>query len=199
MTNLTPLKYNDLAPDLKMQKTDEQWIQLSELWQTKPLLLAFTRHFGCLHCKVMLADLTAARPEIEKAGLSIAVVTQGSPADSRAFCEKHAPGILCLADPDHIAYRAFGLARGSVWQVLLAPQVLRGTARARGRGLTAQLPPPGQDVMQMSGMFIIGTDGRIRLPFYYDTIADHPPIELLLHGVLATGWDKSFDAPVAEA
>lgn len=197
MANFTHLKYNDPAPDIKMQIASGEFIQLSSLWKETPVLLAFTRHFGCLQCKMMLADLIGARSEIEQAGLRIAVVTQGKPEESREFCEQYAPGILCLADPEHAAYRAFGLERGSVWQVLLSPQVLRGTARARARGLSAQLPPPGQDVMQMSGTFIIGADGRIRLPFYYDTIADHPPMELLLRGVLSTNWDQPFDRPLA--
>jgi len=50
--------------------------------------------------------------------------------------------------------------------------------------------------MQMSGTFIIGTDGRVRLPYYYETIADHAPIDLLLNGVLATGWDKPFNGAI---
>ena len=68
--------------------------------------------------------------------------------------------------------------------------------RAREHGHTAELPPPGQDVMQMSGTFIIGTDGRIRLPYYYENIADHTPIDLLLNGVLNTGWNKPFGEPL---
>jgi hypothetical protein len=30
------------------------------------------------------------------------------------------------------------------------------------------------------------------LPYYYENIADHAPIDLLLNGVLATAWSKSF-------
>ncbi len=48
----------------------------------------------------------------------------------------------------------------------------------------------------MSGTFIISQEGRIELPYYYDNIADHPPLELLLNGVLATSWDASFEGPV---
>jgi hypothetical protein len=84
-----------------------------------------------------------------------------------------------------------------LWQVVLSPDVIRGTAIAREHGHTAELPPQGQDVMQMSGAFIIGTDGRIRLPYYYDNIADHAPINLLLNGVLGTSWSKPFDGPLA--
>ena len=40
----------------------------------------------------------------------------------------------------------------------------------------------------MSGTFVIGTNGRVLLPYYYDNIADHPPLDLfnkrcVVHGV----------------
>lgn len=197
MAKSTHLKYNDPAPDLELTTATGERIQLSSLWVEKPLLLAFTRHFGCPQCKEMLSQLVEAKAEIEKAGLTIAAVTQGTPVEAAEFCKRQAPGIICLSDPEREAYYAYGLGRGDLWQVTISPQVLAGTARARKRGHSAELPPKGQDVMQMSGTFIIGTDGRIRLPYYYDTIADHPPVDLLLRGVLSTGWDKPFNGPLA--
>jgi peroxiredoxin len=193
MEKLIRLKYNDLAPDVEVMTTAGETIRLASLWVDKPLLLAFTRHFGCPQCKEILSQLVQARVEIEGAGLAIAAVTQGNPAETLEFSKRYAPGLLCLSDPERKAYRAFGLPHGNLWQVVFSPQVVAGTARARKHGFNAELPPQGQDVMQMSGTFIIGTDGRIRLPYYYDSIADHPPVDLLLHGVLSTDWDKPFD------
>ena len=48
----------------------------------------------------------------------------------------------------------------------------------------------------MSGTFIINTSGNVILPYYYDNIADHPSLDLLLSGVLSTDWDKPFDGPI---
>lgn len=189
---LTQLKFNDRAPDLEITTGQGERIRLSTLWKEKPLLLVLTRHFGCPQCKEMLDQLVQSKIELEKSGLTIAAITQGNPTDTLEFCKRQAPGIVCLSDPQREAYHAFGLERGTAWQVMLSPAVLRGTALAREHGHSAELPPPGQDVMQMSGTFIIGTDGRIRLPYYYDNIADHAPIDLLLNGVLNTGWDKPF-------
>lgn len=197
MEKPTHLKYNDLAPDLEVATATGERIRLSSLWTEKPVLLVFTRHFGCPQCKEMLSQLVESKADIERSGLTIAAVTQGTPAEVAEFCERQAPGIVCLSDPERNVYHAYGLQRGNLWQVAISPQVLVGTARARKRGHHAELPLEGQDVMQMSGTFVIGTDGRIRLPYYYDTIADHPPIDLLLHGVLSTGWDKPFDGPLA--
>ena len=52
--------------------------------------------------------------------------------------------------------------------------------------------------MQMSGTFVIGRNGRVLMPFYYDDIADHPPLELLLTGVLNTPWEHDFEGPVGD-
>lgn len=193
MAKFAHLKFNDPAPDLEILTAENKLIRLSSLWEDKTLLLVFTRHFGCPQCKEMLSQIVAAKSEIARAGLTIVVVTQGNPEAARTFCEQHAPGIACLADPERKAYRAYGLERGSLWQVILSPQVLLGTLRAWRRGHKTGLPPRGQDVMQMSGLFVIGADGKIRLPYYYDTIADHPPADLLLRGVLGTNWAKPLD------
>jgi len=197
MTKIPRLKYNDPAPDVELLNGEGAKIKLSSLWTEHTLLLAFTRHFGCPQCKEMLDQLVHARASLEHAGLALVAITQGDAEATREFGKQFAPGILCLADPERVAYRAFGLERGNLYQVALSPQVISGTVRAQQHGHKAELPPKGQDVMQMSGTFIIGRDGKIRLPYYYDTIADHPPIELLLHGVLGTPWDKPFDGSVA--
>jgi peroxiredoxin len=197
MAKLVRLKFDDPAPDLEIRTTENNLIRLSSLWTEKTLMLVFTRHFGCPQCKEMLSLIVAAKSEIERAGLTIAVVTQGKPTAALEYCKRYASGIVCLADPERNAYRAYGLAQGSLWQVIFSPQVLLGTLRAWRHGHTIGLPPRGQDVMQMSGAFIIGTDGKIRLPYYYDTIADHPPADLLLRGVLATDWTKPFNDPLA--
>jgi hypothetical protein len=104
---------------------------------------------------------------------------------------------LCLADPERKAYAAYGLARASLWQTFLSLKVWRSNRRLqRVRGWNTEWPPKGQDAMQMAGTFVIAPDGRIRLPYYYDDIADHPSADLLLHGVMGMEWEQTFDGPV---
>ncbi len=190
------LGFNRSAPDLTLLNTAGEPVKLSSLWAQRPLLLAFTRHFGCTQCKEMLEELVNGRQQIEDAGLSIAVVTQGTPEETAIFAEKYAPGLLCLSDPERNAYQAYGLEQGNLFQTFLNLKVLTAVSRSRKKGYPVDPPPPGQDAMQMSGTFIISRDGRIELPFYYDHIADHPPLDLLLNGVLSTRWDQSFDGPI---
>lgn len=190
------LRFNQKAPDLELLDTAGKSIRLSKLWSKKPLLLAFTRHFGCTQCKEMLDELVSGREKIEKAGLGIAVITQGTPEATALFVSEFAPGLLCLSDSSREAYRAYGLERGNIFQTVLNPKVWSAVSRSRKKGFLLEPPPEGQDALQMSGTFIINTAGQIVLPFYYDNIADHPPLDLILSGVLSTDWSREFEGPI---
>ncbi len=190
------LTFNSRAPNLELLDTAGEPVQLSSLWGGRTLLLAFTRHFGCTQCKEMLEELVSGAERIEKTGLEIAVIMQGSPEASAIFAQQYAPGLRCLSDPQRKAYQAYGLERGSIFQTFLNPKVWTAVSRSRGKGYAVEAPPEGQDAMQMSGTFIISKEGRILLPYYYDHIADHPPLDLLLSGVLSTRWDRSFNGPL---
>lgn len=190
------LNFESPAPDLTLPDVAGKPVTLSALWKKRPLLIAFTRHFGCTQCKEMMDELVAGKQRIKDAGLDLVVITQGTPEAAALFAKAHAPGLRLLADPERKAYLAYGLERGTLWETFLNLKVLRAVAASRKKGYQVDPPPDGQDAMQMSGAFIIGTDGRVKLPFYYDNIADHPPLDLLLSGVLKTGWDKQFEGPV---
>lgn len=190
------IEFYSSAPDLTLLNTSAEPVQLSSLWADQPLLLAFTRHFGCTQCKEMLDELVDGKDRIAQAGLGFVVIMQGTPEATAAFAEKFAPGVLCLADPERKAYQAFGLERGNLFQTFLNPKVWSAVSKSREKGYRVEPPPPGQDAMQMSGTFIISTQGKVLLPYYYDHIADHPPLDLLLSGVLSTGWGKPFEGPV---
>jgi peroxiredoxin len=198
MPNLAHLKFNDPAPDLELQDTDGKPVLLSSFWKDRILVLAFTRHFGCPQCREMVDHLVVASPQFKDRNLGLVIVTQGTPEGAKAFCAERAPGVTCLADPERRAYRAYGLERANIWQSFLSLNVWRSNRRLKKeRGWNTDLPPIGQDALQMAGTFIIAPDGRIRLPYYYDDIADHPSVDLLLHGVMGMDWKQPFDGPVA--
>jgi peroxiredoxin len=193
---VTQLNFNDPAPDATLVATTGEAVTLSGLWAKQTLLLVFTRHFGCTQCKEMLDRLSLNKDQLAQAGLHMAVVTQGTVTATLAFCQQYAPATLCLADPDRKAYAAYKLERGNLFQTVLSPAIWQAVRQAEKKGYHLEPPPPGQDALQMSGLFIIGTDGRIRLPYYYDTIADHPQLELLFEGVLSTDWARPLGGPL---
>jgi peroxiredoxin len=195
MSKSTQLNFNDPAPDLPLLDRNGKPIRLSSLWKKKVLLLAFTRHFGCPQCKEMIDQLIEAHQTLTERGLLLAIVSHASAESAKTFCDQRAPDAVCLADPDRSAYHAYGLYRGTFWQTLLSPRIWLSNRRlAREKGFKPEIPLPGQDAYQMSGTFVIGMDGRIRLPYYYEDIADHPPVDLLLHGVMGVDWKRPFDA-----
>ena len=199
MPKLAALKFNDPAPDVELLSTEGAPVRLSALWKDKLLLLAFTRHFGCPQCKDMTDRLVEVQPQLLERGLTLAIVTHASAAEAKEFCIQRAPNVLCLADPERAAYQAYGLGRGTAWQTLISPNIWKSNRRlAKTKGYKPEVPPPGQDALQMSGTFIIGTDGRIRLPYYYEDIADHPPVDLLLHGLMGLQWSEPFEKPLHE-
>ena len=198
MANLAQLKFNDPAPDLELQDVNGNPVLLSSFWKKQVLILAFTRHFGCPQCKEMVDQLVTVSPDFKEKNLGLVIVTQGTPEEAKAFCAERAPGVTCLADPERKAYQAYGLERANVWQSFLSLNVWRSNRRLKQeRGWNTDLPPKGQDAMQMAGTFVIAPDGRIRLPYYYDDIADHPSVDLLLHGVMGMDWNQTFNGPVA--
>lgn len=198
MPSLAHLKFNDPAPDVELQDVNGKAVMLSSFWKKQTLILAFSRHFGCPQCKEMVDHLVVASPNIQKKNLGLVIVTQGTPEEAKAFCSERAPGVTCLADPERRSYQAYGLERANIWQSFFSLNVWRSNRRLkRERGWNTDLPPKGQDALQMAGTFVIASDGRIRLPYYYDDIADHPSVDLLLHGVMGMDWTQPFDGPVA--
>ena len=125
------LNFNSAAPDLSLKRTSGRSVRLSTLWKKKPLILAFTRHFGCTQCKEMLDELVRGKSEIDAAGMGVAVVTQGSPETTALFVKEYGTGLLALADPERKAYRAYGLERGNIFETVLNWKVVRAVRRAR--------------------------------------------------------------------
>jgi peroxiredoxin len=194
MQKFQHLKFNDPAPDLELLDVEGRPVRLSTLWEKQVLVLAFTRHFGCPQCQEMVDELVSAQADFKAKDLALALVTQGTPEDARVFCAQRAPGVFCLSDAERKSYLAYKLERASIRQSILSLAVLRSNKRLkREKGWIPELPPTGQDAMQMAGIFVIAPDGRIRLPYYYDNIADHPPVDLLLHGVMGADWKRSLD------
>lgn len=196
MSRKKQLNFYHQAPEVSVLSLDGNPVPVSSLWSQRPLLLAFTRHFGCTQCKEMLEELSQGKQRIEEAGLNIAVVTQGTPAITAIFASEYAPGLATYSDPERKAYEAFGLERGNLFQTFLNPKVWSAVAKSSKKGYAVEPAPAGQDAMQMSATFIINQQGKIILPYYYDHIADHPPLDLLLEGIFSTPWGNSFDGPL---
>ena len=104
-------------------------------------------------------------------GLAVAIVTMGKPEDAGAFCQRERLSFQCLSDPSRSAYRAYGLRRGTLNEVM-GPEPMLGYMRAAMKGNFARVPVG--DIYQLGGVFLIGTDGRLHYAHYPRHAGDHP-------------------------
>ena len=87
------------------------------------------------------------------------------------MCDRFQTSFPCLADPRRKGYKAFGLKRGSLLQVLGPTAIARGIRAARhGHHIEKTVG----DAFQMPGTFIIDSEGIVRYARYSRHVADHP-------------------------
>jgi peroxiredoxin len=172
------------APDLLLADHNGDDRHLSEFWSDRPALLMFWRHFGC-SCGVDRAKrLLDEYPAYQEAGLVPLIITQGEPARAAAYRDQYRLPCPLLSDPDHVAYRAFGVSQWSVERVLFdaPPEYWAHTAelgadfqsgrRKEGRFLV-------DDPWRAAAEFVVGSDGRVRLCYMYQHCEDFPDPRVL--------------------
>jgi peroxiredoxin len=172
------------APDLALPDETGTLRQLSEFWRSGPALIVFWRHFGCGCGADRARRLATEYEELVAAGLTPVVIGQGEPPRAAAYRTRHALPCPVLSDPDHAAYRAYGLGQWSPERVLYdAPAVYLDHARALGAEFQAERRHGGRplvdDPWRATGEFVVGTDGAVALPYLYQYCEDFPDSRLL--------------------
>jgi peroxiredoxin len=144
---------------------------LAEIAEKSPVLLVFLRHAGCTFCRETLSELSGARASVEQAGARIILVHQSSGAAMHKLLSKYGlEDIDMVRDYDRTLYRAFGLRRGSLGQLLGGRVCARGAlALAHGHGAGYF----DGDPLMMPGVFLVHRD-RVLRAFYHRTVADRP-------------------------
>ncbi len=97
---------------------------------------------------------------------------------------KHKLPFPVLSDPDRVAYRSFGLGRGSVlrvWGLRAARRYLQIMRVSGVRGLAA----PTEDTLQLGGDFIVSADGTLSYAFWGEGPDDRPSVDELVRALTA--------------
>ena len=172
------------APDLALPDETGALRHLSEFWRTGPALLVFWRHFGCGCGADRARRLAAEYADLVAAGLTPVVIGQGEPPRAAAYRAAHELPCPVLSDPDHAAYRAYGLGQWTPERVLYdAPAVYLEHPRGLGTEFQAKRRLDGRplvdDPWRATGEYVVGTDGRVALPYVYQYCEDFPDSRLL--------------------
>ncbi|MBI1248518.1 redoxin domain-containing protein [bacterium] len=161
------------APHVHLIAEDGRQVPLSELYAQRLLLLQFSRHLGCVFCVDHAKQLLKNYETFLKHGIDVALVIMGDAEQARKFREVLKLTYPVFADPDQSVYRAFNVPRGNVWQVAgphLWWEGLKALTRS-GMGV------PRGDLMQLSGTFLIDTNGQIVWDFLPNSSVEFPNID----------------------
>ena len=114
-------------------------------------LLVFLRHFGCMFCRETLADMREAVQGDREFPRPI-FFYQGTVSEGRALLLRDWPDVQAIADPEGDFYKAFGVERGNLVQ-MLGPSVWSARSRAREKG--HRNGERGSDIWRMPGVMLV--------------------------------------------
>lgn len=98
-TTSTALRPNQPVPGFALPDADGNIVRLAAFKQRRPVLIALLHSASCAHCRAWLADLNAAREELDYRCVQPLLIFPDDPATLRALCnESNIPGAL-LSDP----------------------------------------------------------------------------------------------------
>jgi peroxiredoxin len=120
--------------------------------------------------------------DFRRLGVEVLVVTQARPEMLAIFLSEQPLPFPAVADPERIAYRAFGLERTS-WAKMLGPGVILRYLRLVLGGWLPKRPRGGEDVLQLGGDFLLDAEGRLVYAYRSMTPTDRPGVEELLEAV----------------
>lgn len=148
------LQVGEVFPDFMLPSAEGRLVALDKLLARGPVIVSFFRGEWCPFCRLMLAALTEALPEIEAAGASLLALTPETGGLALTMKEYHGARFEVLSDVDC----GVGLSAGVVFKI---PQLYRARMRAdfaaRHGNAGWFLPVPAT--------FILSTDGVVAWRF----------------------------------
>ncbi len=157
---------------LDRMKTDDGE-SIASLSKSKPLLLVFLRHFGCIFCREALQDLSKLQNEILEKGGDLVFVHMSDKETAEQYFQKYKLNDpKWVEDPNCGFYQEFGLLKGSFSQLFGFKTWVRGfdSAIVKGNGMSWKQLGDG---FQMPGVFLIN-EGEVQYSFRHDSVADRP-------------------------
>jgi peroxiredoxin len=145
-------------------------VPMATLWDTRPAVLMFVRHFGCLLCKQQVAGMTPWLDRIRARGAELYVVGNGSVEQARAFRDEQRLPCPVLTDPTREAYCALEMRRGP--RTVLRPVVLLRSLGAWLRGFRQH--SVAGDPLQQGGVLVVEPGGGERFRYISRSAGDHP-------------------------
>jgi AhpC/TSA antioxidant enzyme len=124
--------------------------------------------------------LNRARKEIEAHGVRIVLIGQATPRHAAHHQRRYAPDLEILADEKRGSYKAMGLTRAGVTQLLGPKSVAKGLMRgATGVGVGRPIGDPAQ----LGATMIVRPGGEIAWSHVQSDASDNPSIDEVLEAL----------------
>ena len=165
----------EIAPDFVLKDSKGNNI---ELIYGKRTLLAFFRDTNCPFCNFRIFQLTQRHKEFAAAGLEVIAFFSSTEEEVQHFVKVRPRPFAIVADPDNIAYKAYGVERSkarSAYGVLKRFKMWILGFRILGfEGAMKNLQNPS-DIMPAD--FLVDEQGYIVETYYGKDAGDHIPLE----------------------
>lgn len=162
---------------------DSERVRLREYWREAPVVTGFLRHYGCLFCHQMVADVVKTVPEIIARGARVVLIGNGTVEQAAYFFgQKKLPMEHCyvVTDPERETYQAAQFQRGYV----------RTFFDKRGRSAYKQARAEGHrigglfgDLTQLGGVLVTRPPARFVALHRSEFAGDHPDMLRVLEAV----------------
>jgi peroxiredoxin len=169
----------DLATLSALSLPDENGAphRLGDLWQDRPVVLVFLRHFGCLHCREHAVELRDRYDDLRSQGIDLVAIGTGDERYAGAFVREEKIPYLVLVDDDAKAAHAASVGVAS-WYRLLHPTTWRATVATWKRG--HRIHQPGKRVTQIGATFVLGPGDHVRYSHVDADSTDHASVPEIL-------------------
>jgi peroxiredoxin len=169
----TAVKEGDRVDDFILMDAHGRPVQLQQLLETGPVVVAFYRGGWCPYCNIALRSLQRVLPEIKALGASLIAVSPQLPDNSLSTEEKNSLEFPVLSDVGNIIARRFGIA-------FRLPDELLKTYEGFNHGLETKNGKEGALELPMPATFVLDKDGTALLAFIEEDYTKRLDPEVIL-------------------
>lgn len=126
--------------------------------------------------------MNRAHEQIEATGARLVFIGQATPRHAAHFRRKYSPDVPVLADESRESYKAMGLRRGTVGQLIGPKSVAKGLVRTATNPGVLQGKVIG-DAAQLGGSFIVLQSGEIAWSHVAQDASDNATADELLEAL----------------
>ena len=134
-----------------------------------------------MFCRDHAVQLHRARKAFDNAGVSLAAIGIGTPAEAAAFRDAQGVDLPLLADPDRRTYALAG-AKLATLDEMVGPRVIGRAikrtflSRLRLGSIAVHQGRIKQHGAQLGGVLLIAPDGSVRYAHLSEDASDNPPV-----------------------